>query len=236
MGKKFWQVKNKVSGGSEILLYGEIASDASWFGDESTPNQFAADLEALEGAAVTVRINSCGGDVFAAHAIHNLLTAYKGAVTVVIDGLAASAATIVAMAGDKVIMPGNTLMMIHNPMIYGNNYYTADELAKMAGALDKIKSSIIAAYRKRTGLSADKLAEMMDDETWMSAEECLKLGFADEVSGAADGVVLDGKMLIVNSMQYDISNFKNITGLKAQIKNKGETSLTKLEQILARMG
>ena len=144
MNDKFWQVKNEVNSNAEILLYSPIAGQKSWFGDEVSPQEFATDLESLGGKDVTVRINCAGGDVFAANAIHNLLCSYKGKVTVVIDGLAASAATIVAMAGDKIIMPTNALFMIHNPAIGMSDYYMADELMQMAQALKTIKASIIA--------------------------------------------------------------------------------------------
>ena len=116
-------------------------------------------MESLGGKDVTVRINCAGGDVFAANAIHNLLCSYKGKVTVVIDGLAASAATIVAMAGDKIIMPTNALFMIHNPAIGMSDYYMADELMQMAQALKTIKASIIASYKKRCNLS---------DKSWLN--------------------------------------------------------------------
>lgn len=172
MPSKFWQVKNEVNGNSEILLYGPIAGESSWWGDEVTPRSFAEDLESLGGKDVTVRINSGGGDVFAAHAIHNQLVAYKGRVTVVIDGLAASAATIIAVAGDRIIMPSNALFMIHNPAIGLSDYYGAEELLKAAEALNTIKGSIVAAYRKRCKASAEELAAMMDAETWMGAAEC----------------------------------------------------------------
>ena len=142
MKDRFWQIKNQVNGSGEILLYGPIASSRSWFNDTVTPQEFARDLESLNGKDVTVRINSGGGDVFAAHAIHNQLVAYKGRVTVIIDGLAASAATIVAMAGQKIIMPSNSMMMIHNPAIGMDDYYTAEDLQKYVDALTAIKGSI----------------------------------------------------------------------------------------------
>lgn len=232
---KFWQVKNEISGGSEILLYGPIASEKSWFGDEATPQQFADDLESLGGRDVTVRINS-GGDVFAAHAIHNQLVNYKGKVTVIIDGLAASAATIVAMAGDKIIMPTNAMMMIHNPAMVMNAAYMADELTQIAEVLGTIKSSIISAYQKRCKASVEELTAMMDAETWMGAQECVDKGFADMIQGRVSAA-LNGNMLVVNSVKCDINTFNNVAGLKKQLKNsKEESNVTKLEQILNKMG
>lgn len=237
MSKKFWQVKNYVNAESEILLYGPIASEHSWFGDEVTAKDFADDLESLGNAPVTVRINSGGGDVFAAHAIHNLLINYKGPVTVAIDGLCASAATIVAMAGNKITMPTNALFMIHNPMIAMGDYYQAAELTQMAAALDKIKDSIIASYRKRCKASVEELQAMMDAETWLGAEECLAQGFIDEIEGEISAT-LNNKQLVINSTTYDVSGFKNFTALKNHVCTckEGMNTMTKLEQILNKLG
>lgn len=236
MPSKFWQIKNEVNGNSEILLYGPIAEESSWWGDEVTPKNFAADLESLGGRDVTVRINSGGGDVFAAHAIHNQLVAYKGRVTVVIDGLAASAATIIAVAGDRIIMPANALFMIHNPAIGLSDYYGADELLKAAEALNTIKGSIVAAYRKRCKASAEELAAMMDAETWMGAAECLEKGFVDEIQGSVSPV-LNGSSLVVNSVNFDMKNFKNQEALKACLNKKEEVpKMGKLEEFLNNLG
>lgn len=237
MPSKFWQVKNEVNGNSEILLYGPIAGESSWWGDEVTPRSFAEDLESLGGKDVTVRINSGGGDVFAAHAIHNQLVAYKGRVTVVIDGLAASAATIIAVAGDRIIMPSNALFMIHNPAIGLSDYYGADELLKAAEALNAIKGSIVAAYRKRCKASAEELAAMMDAETWMGAAECMEKGFVDEIQGSVSPV-LNGSSLIVNSINFDMKNFKNQDALKACLNKKVEVQSmnNKLEAFLNSLG
>lgn len=237
MPSKFWQVKNEVNGNSEILLYGPIAGESSWWDDEVTPRSFAEDLENLGGKDVTVRINSGGGDVFAAHAIHNQLVAYKGRVTVVIDGLAASAATIIAVAGDRIIMPANALFMIHNPAIGLSDYYGAEELLKAAEALNTIKGSIVAAYRKRCKASAEELAAMMDAETWMGAAECLEKGFVDEIQGSVSPV-LNGSSLVVNSVNFNIKNFKNQDALKACLNKKVEVKSmnNKLEAFLNGLG
>ncbi len=219
MGKKFWMINNYASAGAEIKLYGPITSGHSWFdgGDTVTANDFAADLESLAGKDVTVRINSPGGDVFAAHAIHNQLLAYKGNVTVVIDGLCASAATIVAVAGKKIIMPSNALFMIHNPSIGLDDYYGAEDLNKVLNALKGVKDSIIAAYRKRCNISEVEISKLMDAETWMGAEECLSKGFIDEIEGEIKSV-RNGNTLIINGLTVDVSKFKNFAGLKNNVK------------------
>lgn len=234
MKDRFWQIKNQVNGSGEILLYGPIASSRSWFNDTVTPQEFAKDLESLNGKDVTVRINSGGGDVFAAHAIHNQLVAYKGRVTVIIDGLAASAATIVAMAGQKIIMPSNSMMMIHNPAIGMDDYYTAEDLQKYVDALTAIKGSIVAAYKKRCKLSSEELEILMDAETWMGAQECLDKGFADEINGSIE-TVFNGNTLIINSAKYDLTAYKNAASIKNCINEK-EKNMSRLEEILDSLG
>lgn len=234
MKDRFWQIKNQVNGSGEILLYGPIASSRSWFNDTVTPQEFVRDLESLNGKDVTVRINSGGGDVFAAHAIHNQLVAYKGRVTVIIDGLAASAATIVAMAGQKIIMPSNSMMMIHNPAIGMDDYYTAEDLQKYVDALTAIKGSIVAAYKKRCKLSSEELEILMDAETWMGAQECLDKGFADEINGSIE-TVLNGNTLVINSVKYDLTAYKNAANIKNCINEK-EKNMSKLEEILDSLG
>lgn len=234
MKDRFWQIKNQVNGSGEILLYGPIASSRSWFNDTVTPQEFVRDLESLNGKDVTVRINSGGGDVFAAHAIHNQLVAYKGRVTVIIDGLAASAETIVAMAGQKIIMPSNSMMMIHNPAIGMDDYYTAEDLQKYVDALTAIKGSIVAAYKKRCKLSSEELEILMDAETWMGAQECLDKGFADEINGSIE-TVLNGNTLIINSAKYDLTAYKNAASIKSCINEK-EKNMSRLEEILDSLG
>ena len=234
--EKFWQVKNEVSGNAEILIYGPIASERTWFGDESTPKQFAQDLNELAGRDVTIRINSGGGDVFAAHAIHNQLKSYKGKVTAVIDGLAASAATVVAVAADKIIMPSNALMMIHDPAIGLSGYYPAAELSNLVDALSTIKTSIIAAYRKRCKASDEEIEAMMSNETWMGAEECKQKGFADEIVGGV-AAALNGNTLVINSVSYDLNCLANAATVKNKFKQSEVRDMpSKLENILNTLG
>ena len=149
--KKFWEIKNKATDEkAELLLYGEI-SDATWWGDEVTPRQFADDLSTCNGKDLVVRINSPGGDVFAAQAIYNLLKSYAGDVTVHIDGICASAATVVACAGNRVIMPDNALYMIHNPHAVLIDAYDAVGLSKLESELHAVKKTITNVYQKKCG-------------------------------------------------------------------------------------
>ena len=180
MKRKFWNwVKNEgeLSVERTLFLNGEI-SDETWYGDEVTPQLFKDELNA-ESGDITVWINSPGGDVFAAAQIYNMLRDYKGHVTVKIDGLAASAASVIAVAGDTVLVSPVAMMMIHNPatVAAGN---TKDMEAAIA-MLNEVKESILNAYVDKTGLSRNKLSKMMDDETWFNAKKAVELGFADKI-------------------------------------------------------
>lgn len=182
MTRKFWNwVRNEEpdSFGSERTLYldGEI-SDETWYGDEVTPKLFKDELNAGDGN-ITLWINSPGGDAFAAAQIYNMLMDYKGNVTVKIDALAASAASVIAMAGTKVCMSPVAMLMIHNPATIAIG--DTEEMQKAIDMLSEVKESIMNAYEIKSGLSRAKISKLMDAETWMNAKEAKKLGFADEV-------------------------------------------------------
>lgn len=180
--KKFWNwkiIQNNKDEPNEAVLYlnGTIAEE-SWFDDDVTPKIFKEELENHQGD-ITVWINSPGGDCIAAAQIYNLLIEHKGNVTVKIDGIAASAASVIAMAGTMVKMSPVAMLMIHNPMTiaYGNT----SEMEKAIEMLQEVKESIINAYELKTGLSRNKLSKLMDNETWMDARKAVELGFADEM-------------------------------------------------------
>ncbi len=160
-----------------LTLNGVIAEE-SWFDDEVTPKLFRDELMNGEGD-ITVWINSPGGDCIAAAQIYNMLLDYKGNVTVKIDGIAASAASVIAMAGSKVIMSPVAMLMIHNPMTMA--YGDTGEMEKAIAMLDEIKESIVNAYELKTGMSRAKLSHLMDAETWMDANKAVEFGFADEI-------------------------------------------------------
>lgn len=211
MARKFWEFRNTSEEEAELLLYGEIASEQPWWdgGDTVTPRQFYEDLKILGSkSGITVRINSVGGDVFAAQAIYTQLKTNPAKITVIVDGLAASAASIIAMAGDVVKMPANAMMMIHNPMLGLVGYFTADEMEKFAEQLDAVKESIINAYIAKTGLDRKTLSKMMDEETWMTGQEAVEKGFADEVLFQDMQVAANGNLLVVNNITHDLSKFK----------------------------
>jgi ATP-dependent Clp protease, protease subunit len=208
---KFWHFKNISNTEAELWLYGPIA-DSQWWGDEVTPEYFRNELENLGDIdTITVRINSVGGDVFAATAIYTILKDHKATVKVKIDGLAASAATIVAMAGDVISAPANAMLMIHNPLVMMFGYYNANELEKFMDTLEKVKDAILFAYESKTKLSRDELSAMMDKETWMTAQEAKEKGFVDEIlfdESVDSSFTNDGRFMVVNSIAHDLSNFR----------------------------
>jgi len=178
---KFWNWVRNSDGGRTLYLNGTIAEE-SWFDDDVTPAAFKAELMAGEGD-ITVWINSPGGDCIAASQIYSMLMDYRGAVTVKIDGIAASAASVVAMAGTTILMAPTALMMVHNPLTVAIG--DSEEMKKAIALLDEVKESIINAYEIKTGLSRARLSHLMDAETWLSAHKAVELGFADGLLFAA---------------------------------------------------
>lgn len=202
--KKFWQFRNLASepDSAELLLYGTIA-DTSWFDDEVSPRQFAEDLAELGAVQnITVRINSGGGDVFAAQAIGNYLEQHAATVTAKIDGICASAATIVACHCDRVEAPEDCEYMIHLPEVGVCDYLDENELRKLAGALATIKENLTALYVKKTGMSDADIEAMIEAETWMTGREAKEKGFVDELIAGGPPTVVENRsgVLFVNSI------------------------------------
>lgn len=176
--KKFWNfVKNEDTSETELYFEGPI-SDCTWLGDEITPAMFRDELAKVSGN-LTVWINSPGGDCISASQIYTMLRSHKGKVTVKIDGIAASAASVVAMSGDETLISPTGYLMIHNPMTWASGNKT--DMEKAIALLDEIKEGIINAYTRKTGLSRNKISKLMDDETWLNAEKALQLGFVDGI-------------------------------------------------------
>ena len=175
---KFWNwVRNEDTDSAELIFNGPISED-TWFGDEITPAMFRNELAKVSGD-LTVWLNSPGGDVFAASQIYTMLRNHKGKVTVKIDGIAASAASVVAMAGDETLIAPTGMLMIHNPstVAFGNK----EAMQKAIELLDEVKESIINAYEEKSGLSRSKIARMMDEETWLNAKKAKEMGFVDGI-------------------------------------------------------
>lgn len=234
--KKFWNWKTQTVTNQEtqeavtertLFLNGTIAEE-SWFDDDVTPQLFKDELNSGTGD-ITVWINSPGGDCVAAAQIYNMLMDYKGSVTVKIDGIAASAASVIAMAGTKVLVSPVSMLMIHNPMTvaFGNSV----EMQKAIDMLASVKDSILNAYEIKTGLSRTKLSHLMDAETWMDANKAIELGFADEImqrSAITDEVpvpqvsMMFSRTEVVNSLMERIAS-------KCKIDAKPTTTETKIK-------
>lgn len=187
--KKFWNfVKNVETSETELLFNGPISED-TWFGDEITPALFRDELSKVKGD-LTVWLNSPGGDVFAASQIYTMLRNHKGKVTVKINALAASAASVVAMAGDETLIAPTAMLMIHDPACFaaGNKA----DMEKAIELLEEVKESIINAYEEKCHLSRAKIAKMMSEETWLNAKKALQLGFVDGILFAKEKQPAEG--------------------------------------------
>jgi len=196
----------------EIFIYDQIGSD--WFGDGVSDKEIAKELKAHEGEDITLRINSPGGSVFDGMAIFNAIKAHTGKVTAQVDGLAASAASVIALAADEVLMGDGTFMMIHSASVFiGGN---ADELMNYVNLLQKMDREILKIYNSKTGIEESVLAEMLKAETWMNAEEAVQKGFADALTKPS------GKNSENTNKPKNLAEFK----LLNQYKNVPETLKT----------
>lgn len=217
--QKFWNwVSNNDTETRMLFIEGEIASQ-SWWGDEITPKLFKAELDQGKGD-IDVYINSPGGDCIAASQIYTMLMEYKGNVTVKIDGLVASAASVIAMAGTKVIMSPPAMMMIHNPLTLAIG--DSQEMKKTIAVLDEFKESILNAYELKTSLSREELSDMMDAETWLNAKKALEYGFIDEI-------LSDEKKANKNAKAYAFSRKAVTNSLFEKVNAKPTEPITKIE-------
>lgn len=219
MKTKFWNImKNEEENSADMILYGTIGSDEWW--DDICDKTFKEDIANLgEVENINLHINSPGGSVFAAVAIANTLKNHKAKVTAYIDGLAASAATIITSACDVVKMPKNALFMIHNPLTWA--YGNKQELEKTGILLDKVKDSILETYlAKAKDKTKEELSVLMDEEKWFNAEEAKEYGFIDEIVGEMEKPQNVNNLLIVNSLAFDISKFKNFPNSRPAISPK----------------
>ena len=211
--KHFWNFQ-PASGDNppELILYGDIASE-TWWGDEVTPRQFTEELDALGAVPeIVVRINSGGGDVFAANAIYTRLKDNAAKITVKIDGWAASAATIVAMAGDVIEIPGNGVFMVHDPSMGLLGYFNEADLVKLTDEIKVIKQSIVNGYALKTGKPADEIASIMAAETWYDGKQAVEAGFCDKLMFEdAETTVENGAKIVVNSVSLDLNRYPNMT-------------------------
>ena len=220
MKRKFWNWVRNEGERRTLLLDGEI-SDETWFGDEVTPAIFREELHAAEGDVV-LWINSPGGDCFAAAQIYNMLMDYPGSITVKIDGLAASAASVIAMAGSTVEISPVGMLMIHNPMTISIG--DVQEMERAIALLAEVKESIINAYEIKTGMSRAKISRLMDAETWMNAKKAVELGFADSVlyenrehlTGETADSLIFSRTAVTNSLLEKFGQGKQLNKVDAE--------------------
>ena len=210
MSRKFWNWVRNDNDERILMLNGEISNE-TWFGDEITPKEFRGELNSGQGK-VTVWINSPGGDCFAAAQIYNMLMEYSGPVDVHIDGIAASAASVIAMAGNHVAISPVGMMMIHNPATVSIG--DEREMKKAMEMLSEVKESIINAYELKTGLPRKQLSNMMNAESWMNAKKALELGFADSILYDGDDVDEEPEGMIFSRAAVTNSL---LNSLKAQV-------------------
>lgn len=216
--KTIWNIVKNDDKNAELMLYGDIAE--SFWGDTISAKEVTEYLADLDVENINVYINSNGGAVDTAIAINNALRRHKAKVTVNIDGIAASAATLITCAGDTVRMPKNALFMIHNPLTIAMG--DSEEMRKQADVLEKYKNSIMETYLQKVNIDKEKLSELMDNESWLSAEEALKYGFIDEIIENVDIQVVENKV-ISNNMVFNMAEFKNFN-VDKNIKNNGKGS------------
>lgn len=232
--KPFWSVRSVAGEGrvGELSIYGVIGGDDewSWLFDEITPKQFKEDLDSLGLIdTLNVMINSPGGDTFAGQAIHTMLSRHPAQVNVYIDGLAASIASLIAMAGDRVIMPRNAMLMVHDPFTSAEG--NAREFRQLAEALDTIREAMIAAYQRKTEMDHDELVALLEAETWMTAEDAVRMGFADEIepTKAVKALQVRPQVVSVNGLEVSLERFKHPGEMwehAAQIRDESRPALT----------
>jgi ATP-dependent protease ClpP protease subunit len=205
----FWKARNaSETGGDPEIEFDGFISEYSWEGDELTPKKFKNDLYDLgRGGAVTVKmLNAIGGDVIAASVIGSIMSEYPGPINVRVYGLAASAAVNVAMSGTSLKILDSAYMMIHDPAYaFFLAYLDIETMGRLYNSLVSIKRGIVDSYAAKTGLKAEKIARLMADETWMSAQEAVELGFADEVIAGGQGAPAVN-VAVVNGL----TNYRNV--------------------------
>lgn len=233
---KYWSITAKANRVGELTLYGEIANNEV-FGDEVTPKKIDEELKKLgELEILNVYVNSPGGSVTAGMSLFNIIQRNSAKVkNCYIDGLAGSIASIIILACDNIYIPSNGLIFVHLPQggVYGNR----KAILKMADTLDVVLDSMVAVYKEKTGLSEKKIISLLEADTWMGADEAVKLGFAthlqDDLKISAS---ISDKFLTVNKHQFDIKKLENLESLKAIIEQNLDARRLKLKCMGAIVG
>jgi ATP-dependent Clp endopeptidase proteolytic subunit ClpP len=222
-----FSIKNKADNSAEITIYDDIGF--SWFSDGVTAKSFSDELKKLPESVknISVRINSPGGDVFEGISIYNRIKQHKAKVTVYIDGLAASIASIIALAGDEVIMGEGAMMMIHKPMssVFGNSIEMEDTIQR----LDDVEEQLVGIYKRKTGMDRTEIKTMLAEEAWMGADQAMELGFVD-------GIMESDEALDIAACVKNVKWFKNCPEIKntKMIKDKLSNFKANVEEYIAR--
>lgn len=229
MNNKWFNIQGKATDTvAEVYIFDEIGA----YGISA--QEFITEMKEYKDTPVNLRINCIGGDVFDGMAMYNIIKKREAKTTAYIEGIAASMGSVIALAADEVVMAENSLFMIHNA--WGGAMGEAEDMRKTASVLEKISGEIASIYKRKTRLSLDRITDMMDEETWLNADEALELGFIDSISDA-----------IKVAAKYDVSKFKNITNeeiatkLSINLKSKKMTDElktwfnSKIEDIIARV-
>lgn len=221
---KFWNIASTGDDTGEITLYGDVMSRRPidwWTGEPEpglyiTPEGFLEDLAAVQGkSSITIKINSCGGDLYTGIAIHNAIKGLSGTKTVIVEGIAASAASVIACSGDEVQVYPGSMVMIHGVAGLLYDYYTLADLKKLQKDFDASERAIAEIYHAKTGLEVDQLRGMMTRETWMVGQEAVDNGFADTLltdEGPTATLSADKKVLLVAGIRHDVGAFRRIPG------------------------
>ena len=221
---KFWNIASTGDDTGEILLYGDVVSKqpVDWWTGEAvpglfiTPEGFMEDLEAVKGKSnITIKINSCGGDLYTGIAIHNAIKGLSGTKTVIVDGIAASAASVIMCAGDDVQVYPGSMVMIHGVSALLYDYFNLQDLKKLQKDFDASERAIAEIYHAKTGIDVDQLRNMMTRETWMVGQEAVDNGFANTLladEGPAASLSADKKVLLVAGIRHDVRAFRSIPG------------------------
>jgi ATP-dependent Clp endopeptidase proteolytic subunit ClpP len=199
--KKWYKIEAKADK-AEIWIYEAIGEDI-WTGGGVTAKKFQKELAEIKASQIDLHINSPGGSVFDGVTIYNLIKQHPANVTTYIDGIAASIASVVALAGNTVTMAENAIYMIHNP--FGGVMGNASDMRKFADVLDKIGGTMVSTYAEKTGKPDDEIRALMDEETWMTADEAMEFGFVDNISGALDMAACSKFVPVMSA-----AGFKNI--------------------------
>ena len=222
---KFWNVASVSDDEGEITLYGDVVSRQPvdwWTGEEVpglfiTPEGFMEDLEAVKNKSkITVKLNSCGGDLYTGIAIHNALKALHGEVNVVVEGIAASAASVIMCAGDTVTVYPGSLVMIHGVSVVLWDSLNIQDMKQLIKGMDASERAVAAIYNAKTGIEEETLRGMMTKETWLTGSEAVEKGFADELVKTMEGPQMsmsaDKKVLMVNGVHHNIEGLHNVPG------------------------